>query len=101
MMTSVVIYVSAGFLAAYTILHIAAKLDWMPSVLAAFFFSAHGFIITGIAPDELAYSLSDCYPYCGMATDYLLRKMITSSVSYIASKRGFFRIFSRKGRNDF
>ena len=58
-------------------------------------------IITGIAPDELAYSLSDCCPYCGIATDYLLRKMITSSVSYTASKRGFLRIFSTKGKNDF
>jgi uncharacterized membrane protein len=55
MMVAVVIYVSAGFLAAYYFFHSIVKLDWTSSVLGALFFSANGFIITRVATGQLGY----------------------------------------------
>ncbi|HEU0297727.1 MAG TPA: hypothetical protein VFR47_33600 [Anaerolineales bacterium] len=55
MMISVVLYISAGFLAAYYFLHSTIKLHWTSSVLGALFFSANGFVITRMATGQLGY----------------------------------------------
>jgi uncharacterized membrane protein len=55
MMVSVVIYVSAGFLAAYYFFHSTVKLGWTSSLLGTLFFSANGFVITRVATGQLGY----------------------------------------------
>jgi hypothetical protein len=54
-MTSVVIYVSVGFLAAYYFFQRILKLSWTSSILGVFFFSANGFVITRMATGQLGY----------------------------------------------
>lgn len=54
-MTSIIIYVSVGFLACYYFFHHTLKLNWTSSILGAFFFSANGFVITRIATGQLGY----------------------------------------------
>jgi len=55
MLTSAVIYVSAGFLASYYFFHRTLRLNWTASLLGAFFFSANGFVITRFAAGQLGY----------------------------------------------
>jgi hypothetical protein len=54
-MTSVVIYLSVGFVAAYYFFHQTLKLHWTAAVLGALFFSANGFSITRIAAGQEGY----------------------------------------------
>ena len=54
-MTTAVIYVSAGFIACYYFFQRILKLNWTASILGAFFFSANGFTITRIAVGHLGY----------------------------------------------
>ena len=55
MMTSAVIFVSAGFLAAYYFFNRTLKMNGTASLLGAFFFSANGFVITRFATGQLGY----------------------------------------------
>ena len=54
-MTSVVFYVSIGFIACYYFFQRILKLNWTASILGAFFFSANGFVITRMATGQLGY----------------------------------------------
>jgi hypothetical protein len=55
MMTSVVFYVSVGFIACYYFFQRILRLNWTASLLGAFFFSANGFVITRMATGQLGY----------------------------------------------
>jgi len=54
-MASVVIYVSAGFIACYYFFHRVLKLHWTAAILGALFFSANGFIIARMITGQLGY----------------------------------------------
>jgi len=54
-MTSVIIYVSAGFIACYYFFYRTLQLNWTASILGAIFFSANGFVITRIATGQVGY----------------------------------------------
>ena len=78
MMLSVVIYVSAGFLAAYYFLYRTLNLHWTAAVLGAFFFSANGFVITRMATGQLGYF---SFPLLPLLLILLLDKKLPAKVA--------------------
>ena len=77
-MTSVVIYVSVGFLASYYFFHATLKLNWTSSVLGALFFSANGFVITRMATGQLGYF---SFPWLPLFLILLLDKKLSANVA--------------------
>jgi len=61
-MVSIVLYVSAGFIASNYFFRRILKLDWPASLLGASFFSANGFVITRMAAGQLGYSTFTLLP---------------------------------------